>query len=133
MPDKKTKEMKPSNEEKSRFFAQYYDQKILTTSISRTVLSGGWIERVYNDDCDAEIELKPLSSISDEDAVDVAKLLMEDPRPDVGKSQCMHWKIYWHNIPLTCVDYLRSKGYALPWNGHTVEQMISYSWIKLKE
>lgn len=30
------------------------------------------------------------------------------------------------------VDYLRSKSYALPWNGITVEEMIEWGWVKLK-
>lgn len=30
-------------------------------------------------------------------------------------------------------DYLRSKGYALPWMGYTVEQLISFGWLKLKQ
>lgn len=31
------------------------------------------------------------------------------------------------------VDYLRSKGYALPWMGLSVEKQIEYGWIKLAE
>jgi len=29
-------------------------------------------------------------------------------------------------------DYLRSKGYALPFNGLSVDQQISYGWVVLK-
>lgn len=31
------------------------------------------------------------------------------------------------------VDFLRSKGYALPYMGLSVDQQISYGWVKLKE
>lgn len=31
------------------------------------------------------------------------------------------------------ITYLRSKGYALPWMGLSVEQQIEYGWIKLIE
>ena len=31
------------------------------------------------------------------------------------------------------VDYLRSKGYALPWMDLSVEDLVKYGWIKLKE
>ncbi|TDO21917.1 hypothetical protein [Pedobacter duraquae] len=34
---------------------------------------------------------------------------------------------------IAIVDYLRSKGYALPWMGLSVEKQIEYGWIKLKE
>ncbi|QEL01099.1 hypothetical protein FKG96_09865 [Olivibacter sp. LS-1] len=30
-------------------------------------------------------------------------------------------------------DYLRSKGYALTWMGLSVEDLINYGWIKLRE
>lgn len=32
---------------------------------------------------------------------------------------------------LELFDFLRSKGYALPWMGLSVEKMIEYGWIKL--
>lgn len=35
---------------------------------------------------------------------------------------------YWKAL-----DFLRSKGYALPWRGYTVEQLISFGWLKLKQ
>ena len=31
------------------------------------------------------------------------------------------------------IDYLRSKGYAVPWMGLSIEQLINYGWIKLKK
>lgn len=31
------------------------------------------------------------------------------------------------------IDYLRSKGYALPWMGLSIEKQIEYGWIKLKQ
>ena len=30
-------------------------------------------------------------------------------------------------------DYLRSKGYALPWMDLLVEDLVEYGWVKLKE
>ncbi|OPC11944.1 hypothetical protein BAX93_05435 [Elizabethkingia meningoseptica] len=30
------------------------------------------------------------------------------------------------------IDYLRSKGYALPWMGLSVEKLVEYGWVKLK-
>lgn len=31
------------------------------------------------------------------------------------------------------IDYLRSKGYVLPWMGLSVEKLVEYGWVKLKE
>lgn len=33
---------------------------------------------------------------------------------------------------IQCIDYLRSRGYALPWMGISVEQQIEWGWVKLK-
>jgi hypothetical protein len=30
-------------------------------------------------------------------------------------------------------DYLRSKGYALPWMGLSVDELVEYGWVKLKD
>lgn len=30
-------------------------------------------------------------------------------------------------------QFLQSKSYALPWNGYSVEQLISFGWLKIKE
>lgn len=47
-----------------------------------------------------------------------------------------------HGSKITCtgvilnwmqvVDFLRSKGYVLPWMGLSVEQLVEFGWIKLK-
>ena len=54
----------------------------------------------------------------------------------------IYWKAYekkpgfylgeGHLIPYE-VDYLRNKGYALPWMNLSVQDMVDYGWIKLKE
>lgn len=31
------------------------------------------------------------------------------------------------------IDFLRSKGYALPWMGLSIEQLIEYGWVKILE
>jgi len=36
-------------------------------------------------------------------------------------------------LPTHCYQYLQSKGYALPYMGLSVEQLIEYGWIKLKD
>lgn len=37
------------------------------------------------------------------------------------------------NLPYTDIDFVRSKGYALPYNGITVNEMIQAGWIKLRQ
>lgn len=161
--------MKPSNEEKARFFAQYWKQRVLCS-----VLHGGIVkvesyflhkDNLQNGD---HLILKPLSSISDEDAIEVARMSVDTERNITGIKRTENsvsvkmtdtinvhqrynvklWMsgnievraksgenwVYNHNWnQISIFDYLRSKGYALPFNGHTVEEMIEWGWLKLKE
>lgn len=150
--DHETKEMKKeellketSLEEKAKFFALYWGQRVLRfdtwTKNAESKEVGSFISDLYNDKC--FIELKPLSSISDEDA-----------EYCIGKTECSMRK----NDPNSCdygmspssifvnsmigdssyhigrreADYLRSKGYAIKWIDKTVKDQVSDGWVKLK-
>ena len=165
--------MKNTLENKAKFFAQYYNQDIMYC----LGLDGYYKSSVYdlrtitNYDY---IELKPLSSISDEDAIEVAKLAHQindgweiekrDPKTIFLKRNGNVNDVFglriglfysadmtaWHRFMPTkrrekteqypvnlciynltdtkplpyiaIVDYLRSKGYALDWNGISVKE-----------
>jgi len=87
------------------------------------------------------LELKPLSSITDEDAIEVAKiiLLTWETAIEIIRRINEDWNIEaikgddisYHEL-IEIIDYLRSKGYALPYLDLSVEQQIEYNWIKLK-
>lgn len=107
--------------------------------------------------------LKPVSAISDEDAIQVAKIAMvgefkkvirykdfidiksEGLEPDINMVQIFHTgefelafsKSYeYQGIHgekyVEIIDFLRSKGYALPFMQYSVEQLIEMGWVKLK-
>jgi hypothetical protein len=169
--------MKTQNtlENKARFFAQYWGQHVLYFSsdflrkIDYLTIVG-----IENDDY---LELKPLSQITDEDAIEIVKLcfsfldtdfnnieitntankhfgfsfictcvggLTDEFQLDFGtintlynpKIICLNRvtssKEYIVNI-LKMSDYLRTKGYALPWMDLSVEDLVEYGWVKLKE
>lgn len=78
----------------------------------------------------AKILLTPLSAITDKDAIEVAKIYW-------GKTDFTsidHTKRVLDSLiqKTDVVDYLRSKGYALPWKKYSVEQLIEMGWLKLK-
>ncbi len=97
------------------------------------------------------LELKPLSQISDEDAVEVSGFDSSINWNNGLEKQI--WKntfgftvvsngtglihkygqfvIWERNLSHVQFDYLRSKGYALPWMDLSVEEMIEAGWIKL--
>lgn len=159
--------MKTQNtlENKARFFAQYFGQHVLYfTSDFLRKIDYLTIVGIENDDY---LELKPLSQISDEDAIEVAKLvspMLFEGRGKNGGHYIDKSETWWYSVKhngktlmvdidlngyvfeydgvdeykrpsrsLIGTDYLRSKGYALPWMDLSVEDLIEYGWIKLNE
>ena len=128
-------------ENKARFFAQYWGQKIICFPHNKNAirydnpnkLLAGTYER------NAYLELKPLSHISDEEVVEVAKLthgskFLEQVFTTLPKDKVTK---YIRHITdglknYSKFDYLRSKGYALPWMDLSVEDLVEYGWVKLK-
>jgi len=84
------------------------------------------------------LELTPLSAITDEDAIEVAKLNpWADYRDGMDKEPYIeHVKGFIFNdnhLLSSYADYLRSRGYALPYLDASVEDLVKMGWVKLKE
>ena len=156
-------EITPEN--KAKFFAQYWGQKIAHYSDGNnaryTVCVGKYpFSSIHH------IILKPLSSISDEDAIDVAKIVHSTSflnhkhkwEVDVDVEygfKTVSAKGSYHSFDIDIIDdghvsmydgdnptlstlnhygaldLLRSRGYALPYMGLPVKEMIEAGWIKL--
>jgi len=122
---------KITEENRERFYAQYWGQSI-------QIFRGHLFNNVNPENKDP-VQLKPLSSISDEDAIEVGFSDREDPESadyHMSPSECFldFYETYgYHLFGATKIDLLRSRGYALPWNGITVEQQIEAGWVKLVE
>lgn len=159
----------PSILDKVRFFAQYYGQNILKINGGQGIIKcvPFWWEK----DSFSFLELKPLSKITDEDAVKVIEIFnyktpinyqftrkkdafsgdlfrqvfYENIYEDSGQEGIDNLKVvanfsnngihvlesnrekeYWRAL-----DYLRSKGYAVPFMEHSVEDLVSFGWVKL--
>ena len=152
-------------ENKARFFAQYFGQHVLYFSSDfLRKIDNLTLDSIEDDDF---LELKPLSLISDEDAINVAKLVSPMLFEGRGKNDGHYIdksETWWYSVKhngktlmvdidldgyifeydeveeykrpsrsLIGTDYLRSKGYALPWMDLSVEDFIEYGWVKLKE
>ena len=155
--------MENTLENKARFFAQYYGQKIQVDNELEEM--GKFPLTINNISFQPEkchLELTPLPDITDEDAWNVGIMVncwakwerkqdwflsKEDDFHEVhiegGKSFAEAIGKEWgHGMShpfannstdiLSAYDFLRSKGYALPWMGLSVEKLIEYGWIKLK-
>lgn len=140
-----------TNELKAKFFAQYIGQTVVghetdncnfrLTEISLTDcevgLFGDWSGGTHpqascNDliGIDAVwLNLRSLVSITDEDAIEVGFL------SSGGFNRNL--KVYGEDEFYRCfirqpeIDYLRSKGYTLPFMGISVEQQVKSGWVKL--
>ena len=159
--------MKTENtlENKAKFFAQYWGQHVLYfTSDFLRKIDNLTLDSIENDDY---LELKPLSQISDEDAINVAKLvspMLFEGRGKNGGHYIDKSETWWYSVKhngktlmvdidldgyifeydeveeykrpshsLIGTDYLRSKAYALPYMDLSLEDLVEYGWIKLKE
>ena len=149
--------MKTQNtlENKAKFFAQYFGQHILYFSSDfLRKIDNLTLDSIENDDF---LELKPLSHISDEDVIQGITYLYNITREALGeileiKHYCTFSSIT--TIEIGCnfktsrsihhwsgtkkigsfeADYFRSKGYALHYMDLSVEDLVEYGWVKLKE
>jgi len=146
--------MENTFENKERFFANYWKQQVLTFNdeyeSTDTYLLDGSIDDY------TKLLLKPLSSITDEDAIEVAKLLNISSyfidgfkNRNIGLisfhkdsdyivfyesfyRKVIDGEITDNNYPFIFSDYMRQNGYAIEWHLLSVEQQIEYNWIKLK-
>ncbi|MGE9312861.1 hypothetical protein ACLOAU_14530 [Niabella sp. CJ426] len=162
------KEITP--EIKLRIFALYYDQQIMMHDgnkrpllISSGTIALGLTPNYY-------LELTPLSQITDEDAIEVAKIAENRKLPHYSVDDFSIWKhefsidvrfldnfnrvvnlnfdsdvlVYSDidEVPLidkrvegqsSIIDFLRSRGYALPAFGFSVDDLVQAGVFKLKD
>lgn len=115
--------MENTLENKVKFFALHWGQKIHKCFGQQNFISYVVDCRWIRDKVDY-LELTPLSQITDYDASKIGF-------GNRASFLAINTQRYIYHACHT--DYLRSKGYALPWMGLSVEQLIEYGWIKLKE
>lgn len=121
--------MKTENtlENKAKFFALHWGQSIKTSEKhKKSKLKPLEINAHSIQYCDegSFLELKPLESISDEDAKYLGF-------PDNISATTTYIKSI--GVELKDADWLRSKGYVLPFLNLSVQNLIDYGWIKLTE
>ena len=132
--------MKNTIENKARFFAQYWGQRVLIRNYDNPVYDDKIILNEFNYDgwlSIAILELTPLSQITDEHAKWIIEkenfiglfedvVLSEDFLNyliGIKNGKCNKYEV---------IDYIRKKGYALPFEDISVDEQIEFGWIKLK-
>ena len=137
--------MKNTPENKAKFFAQYWGQKILKGIPSDEPSLGCrrvWAKNIDRGIVASYLELKPLSQITDEDALKVWEMMNlissypEESKKLMVKDWLQTGRVLAPQISnfreAFVFDFLRSKGYALPCMGISVEQQIEWGWLRLK-
>jgi hypothetical protein len=115
---------------KSRFFAQYWGTKTLYVGgVGKVeVGNGGWNLKHP----DFFLQLKPISKITDEDAEKLMQLeaFIDGFLSDDFLNYLIELKKGYCN-KFEAIDYLRSKGYAVPFMEYSVEDLVSFGWVQL--
>lgn len=129
--------MKTENTIKNRakFFSLYYGQNVLYVGGVglEPIGTKGW----NINHPDFYLMLKPLTKLTDDDAINVSKIWGSNVESRIlGNSLSI--RIATREVSETrnsvgIVDYLRSKGYAIPYLDLSVEDLIEYGWIKLND
>lgn len=130
--------MENTLENKAKFFAQYWMQDVLFIRDEHDLAL--WNVQIYTDQIDDwHLLLTPLSSITDEDATALGRIFgYRIDRPDsAGLGKIMALGIRDQSLCSSGLikgyQYLQSKGYALPYMGLSVEELVNRGWVKLKE
>lgn len=140
--------MKTENtpENKAAFFAQYWAQQICEYRFVMNAFDFVKTDTLIKSGTPIDnwsLYLTPLSSITDEDAVEVDKIcrFSYSKFPEFIGKEIRNWLIFngtglgntshkWDF--LKAADYLRSRGYLIQWRDLTPDQLISYGWVKVK-
>lgn len=137
--------MENTIENKKKLFALYWGQEVFNNGMMGDELPYSFTSKNHGeiDDTDFLI-LTPLSQITDEDAIEVGKIFDYWPlRKNITESelddfknhlfnQAFEWDHYSIKESLNVVDFLRHNGYAFEWMGLSVEQLVSFGWVKLR-
>jgi len=126
--------MENTLENKAKFFAQYWGQPVGVKKIYNNM---SYVMNAYAVETVDYIELKAISQITDEDLRAIGFDFNDGkfPKVKITPNGHEHYRggiFTWGYFNLKDFDYLRSKGYALPYIDLSVEQQVEYGWVKLK-
>ncbi len=135
--------MENTTENKRIFFAQYYGQDVLWRDLSKAKNDAKKIGTLYGNNITllsiSYLLLKPLSVISDEDVIELNKIIYKENY--VFDYDVFHtsWERRTKQLVIQnpnllnveCYQYLQSKGYALPFRNLSVKELEFYGWIQL--
>jgi|GEM_PF-7101941 len=124
-----------NQQDKQAFFAQYLYQKVVVGSSKKPIDC----YPVFAND-PTYLLLKNLKDISDEDAENIANIIGIKISKSISRFDITYYYLSDftdnHTMEtsgketLQVLDYLRSKGYLLPFREYTIDQIIEMGWAK---
>lgn len=120
--------MKIDNITKERVFALYWNC-LIDTSINGTPITSRWMAALEKDELDASIIVTPLSQITDEDA---RVIHQGHNASDFIRYFNGDMDLAMKSLNTIGFDYLRSRGYALPYMNYSVDDLVSAGVFKLR-
>ena len=118
---------------KCRFFAQYYGVRVFQNEANKPHNLPNYsypltIEKNFTHSLYEFLELKPISKITNEDAISMYRGL---GRNYESANQFLEDYKSIGFLEQGEVDFLRSNGYAVPFMNYSVDDLVSFGWVRL--
>ena len=115
-----------------KFFGQYFGQKVLRhkdwkNCVENNPLTEDWFHKGMI------LELKSLDNISNEEIEFIFKTEYHQPIDNLVNILMSNLDSYNTFFVSEIVDKIRLNGFSWPWMDLSVQDLIDYGWIKLKE
>ena len=133
--------MENTTENKLKFFAQYFGQRVLKNKnlnepFNKDVVYDMLFDSYVNKHIDFfYIELRSIDSITDDECVELYDLLFDFPSAEThvfAKICKIKFLIENEDYSQTLTDFLRSKGFLVPFLNLTTDQILEFGWAKIK-
>lgn len=130
--------MENNLENKKKFFAQYWGSpSVMSVGLKLHGVNGYTLHIM---DANYTIVLKPLSLITDEDAIECNEIMRFYLKENI-REKILELIEYYMNKQsnvngsdwIKLADFLRSKCYVLPYMNLSVGMLIEYGWVTLNE
>lgn len=124
-----------TQEFKERYAALYWGQKVAMIQGFESLITVD--ARLMEVSRVCKLRLRSLESITDEEAVEVARIWLGKTKglgvhPETGKEYIkVYAKEQFKRVDCALIDYLRSRSIALPYLGVSVDEMVKEGFVEL--
>lgn len=130
--------MENTTENKLKFFALYFGQRVLKNvkSPQVTILNGHFFYYSVPYIENYHLKLRSIDSITNDECVGVYDLLFDFPSAEnhVFAKVCkIKFLIENEDYSQILTDFLRSKGFLVPFMNLTTDQILEFGWAKIKD